>query len=116
MTTKTIKIIDKNSLVIKKFTSAKEMEQAFPLVQQMYANMTFETYCEYISEMIAANNFCMIGIFAEEKLVGVCGYWILLMLYCGRYIQASNLVVDKNVRGLGVGKLILNYLEELEPN
>jgi GNAT superfamily N-acetyltransferase len=33
------------------------------------------------------------------------------MLYCGRYLQASNLVVDENFRARGAGKQILNYLE-----
>jgi len=104
---------DKKSLTIKNFTTLDQMDQAFPLVQQMYKDMDLSIYHSFIEEMIRVNNFRMIGVFSEEKLIGVCGYWIFLMLYCGRYIQASNLVVDKNIRGLGVGKLIINYLEEI---
>jgi len=44
-------------------------------------------------------------------MVGVSGYFVLLMLYCGRYLQASNLVVDKNYRNKGVGRKIVRYLE-----
>ena len=36
----------------------------------------------------------------------------MTMLYCGRYLQISNLVVDKDFRSLGVGENILKYFEE----
>lgn len=101
------------NLQVKHFDNVDEMMIAYPLVTQMYKNMSFETFRSSIEEMISVNNYRMIGVFLDGKLVGVCGYWILLMLYCGRYIQASNLVVDENYRSLGIGKKILSYLEQL---
>jgi ribosomal protein S18 acetylase RimI-like enzyme len=53
----------------------------------------------------------MVAAFLDEKMVGVCGYWVFLMLYCGRYIQASNLVVDRETQSRGIGKKILEHLE-----
>ena len=88
------------------------MFEAFPLVSQMYENMSFETYRASVLEMIATNNFKMVAAFLDDKMVGVSGYWVFLMLYCGRYLQASNIVVDKNLRSKGIGKKIVNYLEE----
>jgi len=98
-------------LVIKDLNTIKEMEGAFPLVAQMYDKMSFETYKSYIQEMIDTNDFKMVGAYLDGKMVGVSGYWVFLMLYCGRYLQASNLIVDKNLRSQGIGKKILNYLE-----
>jgi len=101
------------NLTIKTFDNVDDMMQAFPLVKQMYKDMSIDLYRDSIEEMICVNNFCMIGVFSENNLIGVCGYWVLLMLYCGRYIQASNLIVDEKYRNLGVGKIILDYLENL---
>lgn len=102
-----------NSLKIIEFDKASDMMIAYPLVTQMYKDMSSQQYRASIEEMITVNNYRMIAVFLDEKLVGVCGYWIFLMLYCGRYIQASNLIVDEKNRGKGIGKLILNYIENI---
>ncbi len=93
--------------------TADEMMIAFPLIGQMYEKMDEATYYEYVKEMIEINNFKMVAAFIDGELVGVSGYWILLMLYCGRYIQISNFVVDENKRSFGIGKAMMNYLENL---
>ncbi len=98
-------------LEIKELTTLDEMMSAHPLVSQMYKEMDLKTYRKNIEEMMKRNDFKMVAAFLNEKIVGVSGYWISLMLYCGRYLQASNLVVDSESRGLGIGGEILNYLE-----
>jgi GNAT superfamily N-acetyltransferase len=105
------KITDK--IVVKKLEKKAEMLSAFELVNQMYKKMDFATYQICLDEMITRNDYKMVAAFLDEKIIGVSGYSISLMLYCGRYLQASNLVVDQNCRGLGVGKKILNCLEEI---
>ncbi len=104
------------NLIIKDLNTIVEMESAFPLISQMYDKMSFATYTAYIQEMIDTNDFKMVAAYLDGKMVGVSGYWVFLMLYCGRYLQASNLVVDKNQRSLGIGTEILNYLEKKAQN
>lgn len=103
----------KPQLKIKKLDSKKAMLAAYPLICQMYPSMTKADYGKYVDEMIDANHFKMIAAFREEKMIGVTGYWVLRMLYCGRYIQVSNLVVDKENRSGGVGKAILDEIEKI---
>ena len=99
-------------LIIKDLDSLEEMEAAYPLVSQFYSEMSFEVYKACLQEMIKGNSYKMVAAILGNKMVGISGYWVFLMLYCGRYLQASNLVVDKEYRSLGVGKKILNYLEK----
>ena len=87
------------------------MMDAFPLIHQMYKKMDYKGFESALDEMILNNNYKMVAGFYDEKMIAISGYWIARMLYCGRYLQASNLVVDENFRGNGVGKKILNYLE-----
>lgn len=98
---------------IRELNSREEMMLAYPLVRQMYEKMDVTTYVTYIDEMIQVNNFKMIGAFLDGKIIGASGYWVLLMLYCGRYIQTSNLVVDKEYRSIGVGKSLLDHIEKI---
>ncbi len=102
-----------NKIEIRELNNREEMMSAYPLVRQMYEKMDVTTYVAYIDEMIQVNNFKMIGAFLDGKIIGASGYWVLLMLYCGRYIQASNLVVDQKHRSIGVGKKLLDYIEKI---
>jgi GNAT superfamily N-acetyltransferase len=78
--------------------------------------MNYENFELNLDEMILRNDYKMVAGFHGEKMIAVSGYWIAKMLYCGRYLQASNLVVDENFRGRGAGKQILNYLENKARN
>jgi GNAT superfamily N-acetyltransferase len=105
-----------NQVTIKKLNTKADMLLAYPIVRQRYQNMTLENYDAQISEMIAMNDFKMIGAFIGEEIVGVTGYWMLRMLYCGRYLQISSFIVDEEKRGAGIGKKILEAVEEIGKN
>ena len=98
-------------IIIKDLETKNMMMDAFPLIHQMYKKMDYKGFEGALDEMILNNNYKMVAGFHDEKMIAISGYWIARMLYCGRYLQASNLVVDENFRGNGVGKKILNYLE-----
>ena len=99
-------------LTIRDLSDKKSMLEAYPLIQQMYQDMNFDKFASALDEMIARNNYQMVAVLNDNKIIAVSGYWISHMLYCGRYLQVSNLVVDKNIRSQGIGKKILNYLED----
>jgi len=98
-------------IIIKDLETKNVMMDAFPLIHQMYKKMDYKGFESALDEMILNNNYKMVAGFHDEKMIAISGYWIARMLYCGRYLQASNLVVDENFRGCGAGKKILNYLE-----
>jgi GNAT superfamily N-acetyltransferase len=99
----TTKIFDKNS----------EMMLAFPLIKQMYPKLDIVAYKENINEMTEGGNYKMLAVFMDENLVGITGFWMLRRFYCGRYIQIGNMVVDANKRGAGIGRVILQKIEEI---
>lgn len=99
-------------VLIREISKKDEMMTSYSLVNQMYKKMTKEEFSSALDEMIMRNDYKMVAAFLDGKLVGVSGYWISRMLYCGRYLQASNLVVDENTRQQGIGKKLLNHLEE----
>lgn len=103
-------------ITIKELSTIEQMHYAYPLVAQVYPDLTLENYYYHLDEMIKTNNYKMVAAFSGDKLVGVCGYWVLVMLYCGRYLQSSNLIVDQNLRGKKIGTKILRYLESKAKN
>ncbi len=94
------------------FDSVKEMESVFFLINQSQPKLDINSYKAMLNEMISKNNYKMVAISYDKKIIAVAGYFVMTMLYCGRYLQISNLVVDKNFRSLGVGENILKYFDE----
>src|SRR5688572_10952975 len=102
-------MLKEKDLTFQIFTKKEDIMLGFPIINQFYDKMDVATYESYIDEMTAGNNYFMLAAFLGPKLVGVAGFWILTRFYCGRYVQIGNMVVDKQYRNSGVGKILLNY-------
>ena len=99
------------NLQYKVLETVEEILPTLPLMNQMYPDITAQDYKTATIEMVNNNSYKMVGVYDQDKLIAVSGYWILRMFYCGKYLQISNLVVDKECRSGGVGAKILEYLE-----
>lgn len=102
-----------DKIVIKKLNNKSEILLAFEIIKQRYTHLDLEKFEQQISEMIKMNDFKMVGAFLDDKIIGIAGYWVLRMLYCGKYIQVSSFIVDEEKRGFGVGRKILLEVEKI---
>lgn len=105
-----------NNIEFIQLENADEMLAAFPLIGQIYKDLSKEEFYFATKEMVEMNNFKMIIAVLNGEIVGVAGYFILRMLYCGKYIQISNFVVDEKKRSLGIGKKMMKYIENIGRN
>jgi len=53
------------------------------------------------------------GAFLDGKLAGLASAWIATKVWCGRYLEIDNIVVDPELRSSGVGTLLIQHLEAL---
>ena len=58
-------------------------------------------------------NWTCVGVFFEEKLVAISGYWINTRLYCGKYLYIDHFVVNEGLRSKGIGKQLLQYIRDI---
>ncbi len=77
-----------------------------------------ETPAEVIAERLHTvltehSHYELIGAFSDETLVAVAGAWIATKIWCGRYLEIDNLVVDPAQRSAGIGSLLIQHLENL---
>lgn len=98
-------------ITIKKLNHKSEIALAFPILIQHHPHISESDFLKYIDEILAEKNYQMIGAYVEEKLVGIAGYWVLTRFYSGKYIQVGNMVVDEKCRNAGIGKTILQFIE-----
>lgn len=101
------------NLQFRELVKKDEMLKSYSLLSQIYKNLSEHELLESFEEMIESTKYRILAAFLDGKMVAVSGFWIARMLYCGRYLQASNFVVDESLRGLGIGKKLLESLEEI---
>ena len=54
----------------------------------------------------------LLGAFVGGRLAGVAGAWVATKIWCGRYLEIDNIVVDPGVRGGGVGSALISRMVE----
>jgi len=89
-----------------------------PDAAALLALLNPETPAALIAERLATlltdhSHYEIFGAFSSGKLVGVAGAWIATKIWCGRYLEIDNLVVDPDQRSAGIGSLLIRHLENL---
>ncbi len=99
----------KNHIEIKEIKSEAGMMQQFPLLKQSNPNLQKEDCREMFPEMIK-RGYRMIGAFDGQDCVGISGFWVGTKIWCGKYIEPDNVVVDTNYRSAGIGKMLMDWI------
>lgn len=92
--------------------TVEEMMHNFHLLVQLTPSLNLETYRQHLENMIP-HNYYQIVARSGEKIIGVSGYWIATKLYCGKYFEIDNFIVDEPYRSLGIGHLLIQKLESI---
>lgn len=87
----------------------EEMLPLLPLIQQLTPSLTTTEYRSLLEAMIP-HRYAMLAAFEGDACLGLSGYWIGHKLYCGRYLEIDNFVVDAKHRSLGIGQLLMDEL------
>jgi GNAT superfamily N-acetyltransferase len=98
-------------LEVKEFTTKEQMLDQLSVMQFLYPEFTFEKYEELLDEIIP-NNYKQAAVFHDGKCLGISGFWIGTKLWCGKYLELDNVIVNPNYRSQGVGKLLTEYLQQ----
>ena len=101
------------SIRIRPLVSA-DLPDAAALLVTLNAETPAEVVTERLRAVLADHpHYHLFGAFADDKLVGVAGAWIATKIWCGRYLEIDNLVVDPKQRSSGIGSLLMGHLEKL---
>ncbi len=63
-------------------------------------------------DQIKQTNYECVGVYDQEKLVGICGLWILNKFYVGKHIEPDNVIIHPDYRGKHIGELMMNWIFE----
>lgn len=94
-----------------KFIDNKNIHSIIPLLKLLHKNISQETLKDRLDEMVTQHYKC-IGIFDKEKLIGICGVWMLVKYYVGKHIEVDNVVILPEYRDRGIGEKLMKYVYE----
>ena len=80
-----------------------------PLLAILNPTIPIEALQSRLSEMITQGYKC-VGAFDGEKLIGICGLWIMTKFYVGKHIEPDNVIILPEYRSKGVGKELMLWV------
>ncbi len=101
-----------NLIMIKKLITESEWREAFPVMQQLRTHLDESSFIELVKEATEMENYQLVSLYDEGKMVAVVGFMPKLTLYNGKFIYVCDLVTDAAVRSKGYGEILLTYVHE----
>lgn len=96
-------------LDIKKLCTVEEMAASLSLIKQLTPDVNEDNYKKMLQEMVPHNYF-QVGVYDKDKLVAISGYWIATKIYCGKYIEIDNFVVEEAYRSQKIGNMLVEWM------
>ena len=92
-----------------KLIDAEDIKSIVPLLHKLNPNISNVVLEARLEEMLL-NNYECVGVYDEDKLIGVSGLWILTKYYVGKHIELDNVYLLPEYQGKGLGKQLVNWI------
>lgn len=91
-----------------------ETDAALNLLQHLNPHIPRDELARRLRAMHADHpHYQLHGAFDGTRLCGVAGCWIGTRIWCGRYMEIDNLVIDPAMRNGGAGSAMIRHFEAL---
>jgi GNAT superfamily N-acetyltransferase len=84
---------------------------ALRLLKQLNPAMDKKKFDSRLKKMRPQGYRC-IAYVRNGKYIGLCGFWHGTRFWCGDFIDLDNVVVDEKLRGEGIGKQLVDWVEK----
>lgn len=100
---------------IKEIQTHEEILETSAVLEQIYFDLNKKTYIEDILNMMQ-RGYKMAAVFEDENVengrcIGVIGIRIIRKLHYGKTLEIEDFMIDRQKRGIGVGKMLLRWAE-----
>ena len=86
--------------------------QIVPLLQKINHKTPLELLETRLEEMSRLPHYECIGMYLDDKLVGISGLWYSTRHYIGKTVEIDHVVIDDTLRNQGLGKKFLKWIYE----
>lgn len=89
----------------------EELHIIIPFLRILNDAIPEDTLQERLADMMQRNYECA-GVYDEDRLIGICGMWILNKYYVGKHIEPDNVMILPEYRNKGVGEQMMAWVDE----
>ncbi|WP_295421109.1 GNAT family N-acetyltransferase, partial [Sulfurovum sp.] len=87
----------------------KKINSIIPLLKILNTSISEETLEERLSDMTKEGYQC-VGAFDNDKLIGICGLWILTKYYAGKHIEPDNMIILPEYQNQKIGSKMMQWI------
>jgi len=91
------------------FIEPHNIQVILPLLMQVNKKTSEDLLLKRINEMVKENYKCL-GVYDNDKLIGICGLWFLTRHYCGRTIEPDHVMIEPSYQSKGIGKFLFDWI------
>ncbi|HEA22768.1 hypothetical protein LCGC14_1091800 [marine sediment metagenome] len=95
--------------LVVRFIEKEKVDQILPLLSQLNPNISRDVLISRLQDMVLRSYQC-VGVFENEKLIGISGIWILHKYYIGKHIEPDNVFILPDYQGKGIGEILINWI------
>ncbi|MFK5957438.1 MAG: GNAT family N-acetyltransferase [Lutibacter sp.] len=92
-----------------KIIPTKNILCILPLLKELNST-TNETVLEKRLLEMTTQNYKCVGMYLNNKLIGISGLWFLTRHYCGKTVEPDHVIISSKYRNKGLGKVLLNWI------
>ncbi|MEQ1544285.1 GNAT family N-acetyltransferase [Methyloglobulus sp.] len=92
-----------------KLIASDQIFSIIPLLQTLNSSISEAILHDRLNEMVDQGYQCA-GVYSDNKLIGICGLWIITKYYVGKHIEPDNMLILEEHRSKGLGKQLMAWV------
>lgn len=96
---------------IKPIESPRELDDSFPVMNQLRTDLTLNTYRELVAAM-RPQGYELYALYANDTIVSLAGIEVRVNLYLEKHIFIYDFVTCADHRSNGYGEMLLHFVHE----
>ncbi len=92
------------------FLDASFIEEMLPLMNVLHTTPPPQLKARCL-EAFTQESYKCLGIFQENRLVGLCGLWFSTRHYSGRSLELDHVIIHPDLQGHGAGQAMLDFIK-----
>ena len=98
--------------IVFKAINKEEILIIFPLLKKVNTTTPEDILKKRLLEMTTYNNYECVGVFNDDKLIGICGLWYSTRHYLGKSVEPDHVIIEEEYRGKNLGKQFFSWIYE----